>query len=255
MFLAGSRAEAQSLADRRVVAGFSGGVQFVKDAFMNAVDFELFQETGRFRASYDITTDTAFDGGIAYRVWKRLGVGVEVSHFYERTTASLEADVPHPFFFSFPRMTTGFAGGLTRREVGVHIQAQYWHVLGDDLLVRAFLGPTFFNVSHDLVSGIVTFEPGLDFNSERGLDEVDLVDHRSTKTSASAAGFNVGFDASYFGLRNLRFLGSSDVLDHFALAFVLRYSRGTAAIEINGGAQPALELGGTHIAGGVRVAF
>ncbi len=228
---------AQTLEDRRLLVGVSGGIQFVKDSILHKVDFELFQETGKFTASYDITTDTAFDGSIAVRLYKRMGVGVDVSHFNKLMTATVEAEVPHPFFFSFPRMTTGLAGGITRREIAVHIQAQYWHVIADDFLVRGFFGPTIFDISHDLVSEIVTSERGFDF------DEVDIVRYRTIKADSAELGFNVGLDASYF------------VLDHFALAVVLRYSRGTSHVEIAGQAQQALELGGTHLAGGLRLIF
>ena len=248
-FVAGGAAEAQSPAERRVVVGTSGGVQFVKDAFMNNVAFKLFQEAGKFDANYNITTNTALDGGVAVRLWKGLAAGVVVSHFYNLTTAAIEAEVPHPFFFEFPRTTTGLAGGLTRREVGVHLQAQYWYAMTDWLLVRGFFGPTFFNVSHDLVSTIETAERGFPFQ------EVDLIGHQTTKVGESAVGFNIGLDASFFGLRRLGFLGDAALLDHVGLAFVLRYSRATAPAELNGVTQPSIELGGTHVAGGLRVAF
>lgn len=247
--VAGLPAAGQSLGERRLIVGASWGVQFVKDAVTNQVQFELYRETGTFRADYDITTDTAIDGGLAYRLWRRLGVGIDVSHFHKLMTASIVADVPHPFFFSFPRTTTGSAGGVTRRELGIHLQAQYWHRMGDDLLIRGFAGPTVFDVSHDLVSAIVTEEVGGDFSA------VNLVGHETTKTDKTAGGFNIGVDIAYFGLRRRGFLGDSPLLDRIGLSFVLRYSRGTSPVAFAGQSQPALELGGTHAGLGLRVVF
>lgn len=242
-------AQTPSPGERRVIIGASLGVQFVKDAFQNTVDYELFQEASEFGASYNVTTDTAADAGASFRLWERFGVGVEVSHFYKRTSAVIEAEVPHPFFFGFPRTITGVAGGVTRRELALHMQAQYWHLFKNAVLVRGFFGPTYFDVSHDLVSEIDTAEVGFPF------EEVTLVGFGTEKLSKSALGFNIGFDVSYFGLRRLGFLGRSGVLDHVAMAFTLRYSRGTSSVKLNGGFQPSFELGGTHLGIGVRVAF
>lgn len=246
----GASAQALSPADRQVIVGTSFGAQFIKDAFQNNIGFELFQEGGEFAAHYDIKTAPAFDAGVSIRVWKRFGVGVEFSHAYKVTSASIEADVPHPFFFGFPRTASGLVGGVVRREVGLHIQAQYWHDFTDWILVRGFCGPTRFGISHDLVTEIETEEVGFPFQ------QVNLVDHTITKQSESGVGYHLGFDVSFYGLRRLRFLGSSTVLDRIALAFVARHSRGTSSpVELDGGRQPSFELGGLHLAGGLRVAF
>ena len=242
-------AQTPAPADRRVVIGTSLGVQFVRDAIRNTIEFELFQERGEFAANYDITTDTAFDVTAAVRLWKRFGLGVELSYFYTLTTAALQADVPHPFFFGLPRSTSGSATGVTRRELAVHMQAQYWHVVTDTLLVRGFFGPTVFNVGHDLVTAIETQEVGFPF------EQVTLTGHTKQRLNQSAPGFNLGLDIAYFGLRERGFLGHSPRLDHIALAFVLRYSRGTSAVMLDGGFQPSFELGGTHLGAGLRVGF
>ena len=237
ILLTDSHVTAQTLENRRLLIGFSGGTQFVKDAVRNEVNFKLFQEMGKFTANYDITTDTAFDASIAVRLYKRIGVGVDVSHFNKLTTAAIEAEVPHPFFFYFPRMTSGTASGITRRELALHTQVQYWPVIANKFLVRGFFGPTIFDVSHDLVSEIITSERGFDFS------EVNIVDHRTIKSDKFALGFNIGIDMSYF------------MHDHIGLALVVRYSRGTSDVKIDGQDQPVLELGGTHLAGGLRIAF
>ena len=237
-FLTSTPLAAQSLNTRRVLVGFALGKQFVKDSVWNEVDFTVFRETAKFEANYDITTDTAIDGGIAVRVWKRMGIGIVLSHYNKPTTAYIKAEVPHPFFFSFPRTTTGTTDDITRRELGVHLQVQYWRPISDNLLVRGVIGPSFFSIRHDLVSEIVTKERGFDYSM------VDIVGYKTiTARNGNALGYNVGLDISYF------------VRKHVALVLELRYSRGTSDVVFANRAQPALELGGTHLAGGLLFAF
>ena len=50
-FFSTSTLLAQTVDNQRRTVGFSGGIQFVKDALKNEVDFELWRETGTFEAS------------------------------------------------------------------------------------------------------------------------------------------------------------------------------------------------------------
>mgnify|MGYP001339624748 CR=1 FL=1 len=238
---------AQTVDDQRMIFGFNSGIQFVKDALKNEVDFELWQETGTFEASYNVTKGPAFDGSFAFLMYKRIGLGVNVSHFSKTISATIDADVPHPFFFSFPRKATGVANNVVRRESAIHLQSQYWHTVGDKLLVRLLGGPTIFSVTQDLLSTIQTKERGYDYNT------VDIIGHNTIASGGTELGFNIGFDVSYF------------VFDHVALAGILRYSRGTSSVadqatlrhisRFSGLGQQPLELGGTHVATGLRFGF
>ena len=246
-FFSSSTLSAQTAENQRITVGFSGGIQFVKDALKNEVDFELWRETGTFEASYNVTTDSAFDGSLAFLLYKRMGLGFNVSHFSKTIAATIDADVPHPFFFSFPRKATGVANNILRRESAIHIQSQYWHTVGDKFLIRGFIGPTIFSVRQDLVSTIQTKERGYDYSA------VDIIGHSTLASGGTELGFNIGFDMSYF------------VFDHVALAGILRYSRGTSSVNdqatlrhisrFSGRGQPPLELGGTHVAAGLRFGF
>ena len=120
-----------------------------------------------------------------------------------------------------------------------------------------------FNVGHDLVTAIETQEVGFPFeqvtltgHTKERLNQTSTPPCRTpSPTPTSAPGVNLGLDVAYFGLRELGFLGGSGRLDHIALAFVLRYSRGTSAVVRDGGFQPSFELGGTHLGAGLRVGF
>lgn len=230
----GAAAQPASEPDR--LASVNLGMQFVYDAFMNRVTFRQHGETGSFNAHYDVSKHHALDGGVAVRVWKALAVGVAVSHVAEPMTVLIRAEVPHPFFFDFPREASGVRRGLDRREIGLHLQGQYWRSHTENLLLRATWGPTVFIVRQDLVSEIGTRE-SLDF------DQAALASHRATTVTAGSFGFHLGFDGVFF------------VTDRVGLGFNVRYSRGTASVRLDDRFPTPLELGGTHAGGGLRFAF
>lgn len=237
LLLAAGAAAAQPLPEPDRIASVNLGMQVINDAFMNRVTFRQYEETGFFDAHYDVTKNYSIDGDIAYRVWKALAFGIAVSHVAEPTKAVIDASVPNPYFFNFPRSTSGERRGLKRREIGVHVQGQLWRVFGESFLLRATWGPTVFIVRQDLVSEIRTRESHIDF------DRVSLVGHRASTVTAGSLGVSLGFDGTLF------------VTERIGVGFKVRYSRGTATVRLGNRSPTAVELGGTHAAGGLRVAF
>ena len=235
-WLVSGGAAAQPPSEPRRLAGVNLGMQFIHDAFRNRVPFRQNGETGSFDAHYDVSRHYALDGGVAVRVWRRFAVGAAVSHVAEPTTASLRATVPHPYFFDSPRRVSGRRRGLDRREIGLHLQGQYWRSLTDSLLLRATWGPTVFIARQDLVSEIGTTESS-DF------DSVSLTSHRTTTVTAGSLGFHLGVDGIFF------------VTDRLGVGFNLRYSRGTATVRLDDRIATPFELGGTLAGGGLRLAF
>ena len=227
----------QPTAERMRIVSVNFGIQFINDAFMNRVTFRQHDENSSFESHYDVTKHHALDGGIAIRLWKGLALGFAGSHVAEPTTARVDGQVPHPHFSGFPRAASGVRMGLTRREIGLHVQGQYWWFIDETFLLRAAWGPTIFIASQDLVSQIGTQEVGTDF------DRVTVTSHRSRAVTAGSLGFNLGFDGTWFLTERLGF------------GFSVRYSRGTATVRLGGRSATPLELGGTHAGGGLRLAF
>ena len=249
LLLQTAAALAQPPPEPRVIVGATAGIQFVKDAFSQHTPLLLHGERGEFAALYNVTAGLAYDAGVAVRVRGPLALGVEVATFRATTSTAIEATVPHPVFLGFPRHVTRSIDDVERRERALHFQGQYWREFRDTLLVRLFAGPTLFRLRHDLVSAIDAVDGAT-------VDTVALSGYRVVTQHRADFGFNVGFDVSYYGLERLGFLGHHDILDQMALAFVVRYSQGTSAIQLTGRTvQPEYELGGTHIGGGLRVAF
>ena len=249
LLLHAGAALAQAPPEPRVVLSATVGAQFVKDSFSQHIPLLLHGERGEFAAFYNVAADLAYDVGAAVRVWGPLAVGVELANFGTTTSTTIEATIPHPVFLGFARHLTASIDDVSRRERAVHLQGQYWRELWGTLFVRVFAGPTLFRIRHDLVSAI-------DPADGATVNDVRLTGHQLITQRRADFGYNVGLDVSYFGLQRLRFLGRHEILDRMALGFVVRYSQGTSAIQVSGGTvQPEYELGGTHLGGGLRVAF
>ena len=242
-------ATGQAARDSRFVISGDVGIQTTVNTRIDRVNFDLFAETGRFVATQDLGPGTVFDTGFSVRLWQRFGVGLIFSYVETVSAAAIDAEVPHPFFFEFPRPASVLVADLKHRERVVHLQGQYWMPLGDRLLLMIFMGPTRFRATQDLVAEITTAERGFPF------DEVDIVAYASEKVTTSGLGYNVGFDLAFFGLRQLEFLERFEILDRVGVGFMLRFSRAAPSVWFKRQFQPALELGGMHAVGGLRLAF
>ena len=243
------QADAQIHRDAQFVVSANTGIQTTVNTRTDRVNFELFAETGNFAATQILGRTDVYDIGIAGRVWKRFRLGGVAAYTGHSSTATIDAEVPHPFFFEFPRTASGVSTKLGHREWAFHLQGQYWLPLGEKSILTLFVGPSVFNANQELVTSILTTERGFPF------DIVNLATDTTEIVSITAMGFNLGFDLSYFGLKQLGVLGKSERLDHLGVAVTARYSRAAPGIELKGQFQPALELGGTQIAGGIRVVF
>ena len=92
---------------------FSAGVLFQVNSndFTDTATIRRNAENGRIETAYDVGGGLAFDVAGSYLVWKNLAVGVGLTLFSAPTTAAIDAQVPHPFFFNQPRTVTGEIDG------------------------------------------------------------------------------------------------------------------------------------------------
>ena len=233
----------------RIVLGVDVGAQTMSFTRADPFTFGLFAENSVFAASQGIGPDRVLDGGLSVRLVKWLGLGVTTSYVAGTETAVVTADVPHPFFFDFDRPTVGAAPGLRHEELAVHGQLQLWFPLWSSGRLTFAFGPTYFDATQDIVTEITTAEVGFPF------DEVEIDSHTTERVALTDIGYHVSLDLSYFGLRRIGFLSGVSALDHIGLGLVVRYSRATPEVVVGEVRQSALELGGVHVAGGVRVGF
>ena len=121
---------------------------------------------------------------------ENLAVGVGLTLFSASTTAAIDAQVPHPFFFNQPRTVTGEFDG-DRSETAVHIQAKWLVPVNNKMLVTIFGGPSFFSVEQDIVNDF-------EYSESYPFDTATFTRAIAASQSESAVGVNVGGDVAYF---------------------------------------------------------
>jgi hypothetical protein len=212
------------------------GVQPSSTTFSATTTKPLYQESATIDTSYSTSSGAMFDGGVLIRVKRRFGLGVAVSSFSKSETASVTGTIPHPFFFNTPRAISGVTGALDRSEVGVHIQAAY--VISSKRVDVAIAGgPSFFNVSQDLVADVT-------YTQAYPYDTAAFAAAAVSKVSATQLGFNAGVDV---GVKLSRRIG---------VGGLLRFARASINFPLpNTAAGVSTDVGGLQAGGGVRLFF
>jgi opacity protein-like surface antigen len=191
-----------------------------------------FAEAAVIDTSYTTRAGPGVDAGGGVRVWRNLGVGVDVSRFSKKTEGSVSAQVPHPFFFNRPRSVSGNASSLTRDETAVHLQAIWMAPLGRRWQLALGGGPSWLSVGQDLV-GDVSITQTYPF------DTATFAGATTAHRTGSRIGFNAGADVSY------------RVRPHVGLGFGVTFSRASVPLSDT----VTVEAGGAHVGGGLRFRF
>ena len=214
---------------------FNGGTQATSTSFDDNVVFPEFREDADFDAAYGVGTGTVFDGGGGVRLANGLGFGLGVSRFNKVDPVSIDARVPHPFFFDRPRSLSGSRPDLTRQETAVHVEVRWFAPVSDAMELSVFGGPTFFDLQQDLVTSIA-------YEHSYPYDEASFGSASTTALSASAVGFHAGADIGFF------------FSEAVGVGALLRYSAASIDLPSDDGAVP-VDAGGFHVGGGLRLRF
>ena len=148
-------------------------------------------EEGRFETNYTKESGPMLNVSGGFLVRPRIGVGVAVSHYSRSTPVTVEASVPHPFYFNRKRPITGDVGGLTRKELGVHLHASGVFPVSPTVTITLSGGPSYFGVSQDVVTGFA-------YADAFPFDEARFERAETAKNSRSAIGVNAGGDLAIF---------------------------------------------------------
>jgi len=227
-----STAQAQSAWTDRGYVNVSGWYQVASPSFSDSVRPIDFAEAAVVDTSYKTRSIPGFDAGGGARVWRNLGVGLDVSRFSKRTGGVVSAQVPHPFFFNRPRAVSGDASGLTRDETAVHLQALWMVPLQDRWQLALAGGPSWFSVGQDLVTDVTVTQ-------SYPYDTATFASATSTHRSHSQIGYNAGADVSY-RLRR-----------HVGLGFGVTFSHASVPLDNT----VTVDAGGAHVGGGIRFHF
>jgi hypothetical protein len=175
----------------RVYVTVDGLYQALFDPFNRTSTFELFHESASLVATYPPAKTPALLGGGALRLWKAVSVGVAVSRVQSRTNATVEGEIPHPFFFDQHRHVEGSAEGIARSELGAHLQFRVIIPVTDRLDLTVFAGPSRWWIRQDRITDV-------NFTSQYPFDTVQFTGTTVQETRATTWGYNAGFDASVY---------------------------------------------------------
>src|SRR5215207_6260087 len=149
----------------RVFVTINGLYQPGHETIEQAVSYGAYEETAAASATQDVKNGGGmFDIGGGYRT-NRYGIGISYTQFKSNNSASITASVPHPLFHDSPRTASMTFDGLEHTEHVVHLQAYYFVPVAEKMDVGVFIGPSFFSVKQDFVTGLTAFNESSDFST------------------------------------------------------------------------------------------
>jgi hypothetical protein len=234
--LALAKGAAAQRAPERVRVSISGGV------LVNPVGFEQdFTRTENLepaRFSTDLRTPPSrfASAGARVRLAGPISAGVTVSLASGRSEGTIDASLPHPFYFNQPRAVSGDVDRLNRLETAVHGEVAWVAPIAPTVELTLFGGPSFFTLRQPLVTD-VTYSQSFPYDAATYTSAV------TATATGDAVGGNVGADVTW------------RILERVGVAGLVRYSRARITLSEAPGGPIGLTAGGVQAAGGVRLFF
>ena len=219
----------------RVWISVSGGVQPSTSGFDDAFDLPLYTEQEHVTVDYPSGTGALIAGSGALRVWKRLAIGVGVTHYSGSGDSAVTASLPHPFFDNTFRNIEGTAP-TERTETGTHVLIGWMWPISGKVRLLLTAGPSFISVRHDIVTN-VQFSETFPFDTA----EFTGVDTRSA--SNSATGFNAGADVTWMFSKRV------------GAGALVQVTRASVDLDTGDGRTIRVGAGGAQVGAGLRFVF
>jgi hypothetical protein len=197
---------------------------------------DTFAEAGSIATNYGNRSGVALDVLVAQPIVGPIGVGVGVDYYVRSQHATVDARVPHPFFFNQLRTGTFETDGLSAHEAAIHIPAVWMPRTAGPLRIMVFGGPTIFHVSQTVVTDLVLDE-------QYPYDTLKITGVKTADRTSTLVGFNVGGDVGYF-LNPLMGVGGG-----------VRYSHAKIKFDRDGSVTTEGAAGGLSIQAGLRFRF
>jgi outer membrane protein with beta-barrel domain len=227
---------AQTPATPRVELSANFGVLGAGRTFTQDASFNVNVETASLTAEHGAKASPLIDVGTGVRIARHVWVQVSFTSASHEADATVSASIPHPLLFNRPRPVQGAVPGLSRTELGVHVDAMWAFATGGAVDLKLMAGPTFFNVKQDLVSQV-------NYTESYPFDTASFNGAATTERSKSGVGFNAAVDVG-------RTLTSM-----IAIGAIIRYSAASLDFADPTTGSATVKAGGFEASGGVRVRF
>ena len=227
----------ENLLEGRLALHASFGYQVSSEELRQRIEFRAYGEDARLLATHDPTGGLLFDVGGLIDVSEELSIGAS----YAQTTGSdptvITGTVPHPLFAASDRAIPSQTPELTREEKSTHIHFAWRIDLPVEKLdLRVMGGPSYFNLTQGIVTGVDVSEVGPPFtavNVDRTVSG-DLINN--------AWGGHVAVDVTYM------------LSPTVGVGGFVRFAQGSTTLLLDD-ADVSVTVGGLQTGGGIRVRF
>ena len=168
-------------------------------------------------------------------MWKRLALGFGVTRYNRARDATVDAQVPHPFFDNQFRAVQGTTPA-TRNEVGAHVLIGWMMPITDRIRILVTAGPSVLSVRQSLVTSVEVTET-------YPYDTAAFKSAATKDATASATGFNAGADVFWMFSRNVGAGG------------LIQVTHARVKVPADGGRTVSIDAGGAQIGAGLRFIF
>lgn len=224
--IAGFAAAAEAQDTTKIFVDINLGAQTQSRSIESSTTFPLYGETAAISTAQSIDSGGLFDFSVGYRVIPTVGVALGLSRFSSEGEGSVVASIPSPVAFNRAVSVTDTVSDLEHKETVTHLMFTYFYPIKSNIDVSAFIGPSFFRVSQDIVTASIP----------NGTQSLNV----GTETrKANATGLNIGFNINYM------------VTPNYGGGVFMRYAGATAELENTGN----LKVGGFQLGIGLRARF
>jgi hypothetical protein len=212
------------------------GLQATSTAFNITTHPLTFVEPATLQTTYSVKGAREYEVGAGVRILHNLAVGGSFSKFEKGGNVTVDAQVPHPFFFNRARNVSGTADNLSRLETGFHGKAVFIAPVSKGWEVLLSGGPSFFQVEQDLVEDIKIKET-------YPYDSATFDTAVAKRHSSSGLGFNVGADVTRL------------LTPHMGVGAAVVISKAKLHFDTSFDPTRDFDVGGTRVGGGLRFRF
>ena len=176
---------AQGAAEPKLFASLEAGAQPTQRTVTSASSFAVYDETATVTPSQPVHNGPVFGGSLGYKLTPAIGISAGVTLFNARTAdATTTASIPDLLVYGQPATVTATATGLAHTQLGIHLDAVWFHPVSSRLELALAAGPSIVRVSHDAVTASVT-------------TGTQALKTATAAESGSAFGFNAGGEGNY----------------------------------------------------------
>ena len=222
--------------DHRFRIGIGGGLALGTVSWSSTSTWEVAREPAELVADYDSGSGPAVEGMLGVRVTPSFGFRATFGWSQRDTDASIDATIPHPFFFDQPRSVSGQASGLEYSQLATCFDLE-WRPLVGKVSVALFGGLALVRVEADFVERV-------EFDEEYPYDEATF---RAATTQQGRSDAGVGWSA---GASVSHALGT-----RVTLGLEGRYTRANLELALPGGTTAPIDAGGFQLIAGLAVGF